>query len=166
MNNRVFKSNKEELIAEGQRIVSVSEDAEFVRKVTMINLMLNGMSASCLSKACPETSRTLSAWMKAVDEQGFEALVPKKQPGRPSRLSDVEKEEIKDVIVSDPQVYGYNVWDGPSLSDFISKKYGVKLGVRQCQRLFHELGFSLIRPQKFPSKNEENAPARDEFKKN
>ena len=60
----------------------------------------------------------------------------------------------------------YTVWDGPALSDYIQKTYGINLGVRQCQRLFHELGFSQIRPQTFPSKGKEDDSRRDAFKKN
>ena len=132
----------------------------------IVNLLLNGVTASFLSGPCGESSRTLSSWVKQVDEGGFEALRPKKQPGRPHRLAKEQKDEIKEAILSEPSAYGYNVWDGPSLSDFILKQYQVVLGVRQCQRLFHELGFSQIRPQAFPSKDREEDPNREEFKKN
>ena len=166
MNIRTFMSDKQALIEEGKRIVTSSDDAKYLRKVTIVNLLLNGASTSALSELCGESSRTLSAWVKQVDEGGFEALRPKKQPGRPNKLTKDQKEEIKVVILSEPSLYGYNVWDGPSLSDFILKKYDVKLGVRQCQRLFHQLGFSQIRPQAFPSKDHEEDPSRGEFKKN
>ena len=166
MNTRIFKSDKQQLINEGRRIVTLSDDAKYLRKVTIVNLMLNGATASSLSACCGETPRTLTSWMKAVDEHGFEALRAKKQTGRPCKLSSEQKEKIKDAILSDPNVYGYNIWDGPSLSDYIHKAYSVTLGVRQCQRLFHELGFSQIRPQAFPSKDHEEDPRREEFKKN
>lgn len=166
MNNRSFKSDKQALIDEGRQIVSSNDDAKFLRKVTIVNLMLNGASASSLSPSCGETSRTLTSWMRTVDEKGFEALRPKKQPGRPFRLSPKQKEEIKVVLLSAPEDSGYNVWDGPALSDYIYKTYKITLGVRQCQRLFKELGFSQIRPQAFPSKDHEEDPRRDEFKKN
>ncbi len=166
MNIRTFKSDKQQLIQEGKRIVSSSDDARYLRKVTLVNLMLNGAAASSLSECCGETSRTLSNWMRAVDESGFEALRAKKQSGRPQKLTAGQKEEIKVAILSDPALSGYNVWDGPALSDYIGKKYSVSLGVRQCQRLFHELGFSQIRPQAFPSKDHEEDPRREEFKKN
>lgn len=166
MHIRTFMSDKQALIEEGKRIVSSTDDAKFLRKVTIVNLLLNGVAASFLSGPCGESSRTLSSWVKQVDEGGFETLRPKKQPGRPHRLTKGQKEEIKDAILSEPSAYGYNVWDGPSLSDFILKQYQVVLGVRQCQRLFHELGFSQIRPQAFPSKDREENPNREEFKKN
>lgn len=166
MNNRKFKSDKQQLIDEGQRIVSSSDDAKFLRKVTLVLLMLNGVQASFLSNVCGETVRTLTLWVKAVDEQGYDSLRPKKQPGRPSRLNDGQKEKIKVAVASDPQDYGYTVWDGPTLSDYISSAYGVVLGARQCQRMLHALGFSLIRPQTFPSKGSGDDPRRQEFKKN
>lgn len=95
MNTRTFISNKQVLIDEGKRLVSMSDDAKFLRKVTIVNLMLNGASASSLSSPCGETIRTLNSWMKSVDEKGFVALRPKKQPGRPNKLIEAQKEEIK-----------------------------------------------------------------------
>ncbi|MDR3188024.1 MAG: winged helix-turn-helix domain-containing protein [Prevotellaceae bacterium] len=38
-----------------------------------------------------------------------------------------------------------NLWDGKSLSAYISAKYGITLKTRSCQKLLHELGFSLKR---------------------
>ena len=78
----------------------------------------------------------------------------------------MEKESSIAVTVEcdDPNLYGYHIWDGVSLSDFINKKYNVELGVRQCQRLLHKMGFSLIRPQPFPSKGNEDSYERKEFK--
>lgn len=166
MNIRKFKSDKDALIAEGNRIVSSSDDAKFIRKVTIVNLLLRGMSAKLVADACGETDRTLSNWVRIVDEYGFGALRPKKQPGRPQCLTGLQKENIKVAVASDPTSFGYTVWDGPSLSDYIATQYGITLCVRQCQRLLHELGFSLIRPQTFPSKGSEDSPLRDGFKKN
>jgi len=40
-----------------------------------------------------------------------------------------------------------NLWDGKTLSAFIEKRYGIELGVRQCQRLFRQLGFRLRKPR-------------------
>lgn len=154
MNKRKFTSDINKLIAEGKRLVSLSDDTKFTRKVTIVNLMLGGMPANELAPACGESPRTLIRWVKAVDESGFEALHSPKKPGRPETLTDTQKDAIKVAVASAPSEYGYNVWNGPSLSDYISREYGVSLCVRQCQRLLHELGFALIRPQTFPSKGD------------
>lgn len=64
------------------------------------------------------------------------------ETGRPGKLSDEEKAEIKKILLERPDKYGYRVWDATSLSDCISSRYGIKYSTMQCQHLFHELGFS------------------------
>ena len=48
-----------------------------------------------------------------------------------------------------PADYGLpaHLWDGPLLSAFVQKQFGVTLKVRQCQRLFRQLGFRLRKPR-------------------
>lgn len=163
---RKYKTNPSELLAEGQLIVNSTIDAKYQHKVEMVNLVLSGLTPSYLSTYCGDSKGTITSWVKIADEQGFEALKTKKQTGRPPKLTSAQIAEIREVLEEDDsKQYGYNVWDGPSLSAYIEKTYAVKLCVRQCQRLFHTLGFSLVRPQTFPSKGEENELERAEYKK-
>ena len=163
---RKYKTNPEELLAEGQLIVNSTTDAKYQHKVEMVNLVLSGITPSYLSTYCGDSKNAITLWVKIADEQGFEALKVKRQTGRPPKLNSTQITQIRVVLEEDvPKKYGYNVWDGPALSAYIEKTYGVKLCVRQCQRLFHNLGFSLVRPQTYPSKGEKNAAERDEYKK-
>ena len=163
---RKFKSDKNELLKQGEQIVSENADNKFVHRVTMVNLLLSGMSPSALELYSGESKRTLMSWVQKVDEYGWDSLMAKKQEGRPRRLSSEQEEEIRVALRNDPNIYGYNEWNGPSLSDFIKERYDINLGVRACQKLFRRLGFSLIRPQTYPSLENPNEEARDEFKKN
>lgn len=163
---RKYKTNPAQLLAEGQQIVHSTSDAKYRHKVEMVNLVLSGLTPSYLSTYCGNSKRAITLWVKIADEQGFEALKTKKIPGRPPKLTKGQKMEIRAILEEDdPKKYGQNVWDGPSLSAYIEKIYAVKLGVRQCQRLLHSLGFSLVRPQTFPSKGEQNEQERTEYKK-
>ena len=129
-------------------------------------MLAGSITSSQLSGLTGVPTRTLSTWLKKADEEGFESLKAIKQTGRPNKLADDKLAIIKDAIEHSPEDYGYRVWDGPSLSDFILKKFNVTMGVRQCQRLFHKLGFSLIRAQTYPSLGEQNENERNDFKKN
>lgn len=163
---RVYKNDPKALLAEGQRLIRDIQDPHFRHRVEMVNLVLQGATATFLSEGCKEDASTISRWVRIADESGFAALRPKKHPGRQPRLGDSERISIQAVIEEDdPKKYGYCVWDGRSLSDYIWKTFSVQLGIRQCQRLLHQLGFSLVRPQTFPSKNEDNKEARNTFKK-
>ena len=163
---RKYQTDPAQLLAEGKQIVHSTSDAKYRHKVEMINLVLSGLTPSYLSTYCGDSKRTITLWVKIADEQGFEALKTRKPTGRPSKLTKEQKAEIRAILEEDnPKKYGHNVWDGPSLSAYIEKTYAVKLSVRQCQRLFHSLGFSLVRPQTFPSKGEQNEQERTEYKK-
>lgn len=167
MPNRKYKTDPRQLLAEGQIIVNTTEDAKFQHRVELVCLVLGGLTPSFLSQYCAESKNTITAWVKIADEKGFDALRIKKQTGRPAKLSSEELEHIKSVLTKDvPKEYGYSVWDGPSLSDYIEKTYSVSLCVRQCQRILHALGFSLVRPQVFPGKGTGNEAEREDFKKN
>ena len=165
MRNHKYINNREELLTQGRSIVSESADNKFVHRVSMVNLMLSGFSAKELAKYCGESERTLQSWLKKVDEQGWEKLISKKQTGRPSRLSNQQVEEIRIAVQANPEQSGYNVWDGPTLSDYIKSQYGIEYGVRASQYLLHRMGFSLIRPQVYPSLEQPDDEAREAFKK-
>ena len=167
MNTRAFIHDPEELLKEGTSIINSSNDAKYVLRVALVNFMLaKTASAEELSSLSGIPRRTLTSWVQKVDEYGFESLRAIKQTGRPSRLTEEQMAEIKVAIESDPEDSGYRVWDGTTLSDYIHDRYGIELGTRQCQRLFHTLGFSRIRPQKYPSLHEGNNKEREAFKKN
>ena len=163
---RKYKTDPAQLLAEGQEIVRSTTDAKYRHKVEMVNLVLSGLAPSYLSTYCGNSKRTITLWVKIADEHGFAALKPRKPTGKPPKLTKEQMAKIRTVLEEDdPKKYGYHVWDGPSLSAYIEKTYAVMLCVRQCQRLFHSLGFSLVRPQTFPSKGEHNEAERTEYKK-
>lgn len=162
--SRKFKHPKEDLLEEGKRIINESRDSKFLFRVTMVNLMLAGAKASELSPCCGVDERTLTGWVAKVDEHGFESLMAVKQTGRPPKLSNEQKEKIKDVVSEDPQSFGYSNWDGPSLSDYILRTFDVEYSVRQSQRLLRNLGYSLIRPQIHPSTGNVDDESRIQFK--
>lgn len=165
MNKRNYKNDPKELLEKGKEIMLHNDDTKYYFRVFSVNFVLNGMSAANVADIAGVTRSTVSDWVKEADEKGFEALKTVKQTGRPSKLSKEQKLEIDTAIQKEPIEYGYKVWDGPTLSAFIKKMYSIELSVRQCQRLFHELGYSKIRPQTFPSKGYEDSVTREEFKK-
>ena len=166
MRTRQYINDPKELLEQGKKIVTQSADNKFVHRVSMVNLILGGMTPEELSSYCGDSRRVLYDWVTKVDEQGWDSLRAIKQKGRTPKLSDEQISEIKAVVEDDPEKFGYHVWDGPALSQYIEKQYNVNLGVRACQKLFHKMGFSLIRPQTYPSLENPDNDAREGFKKN
>ena len=168
MRTHKYINDPKDLLEQGKRIVSEKadhKDRKFIYRVSMVNLMLSGLSPKELSSNCGYSERTLQGWLKKVDEFGWETLRTKKQTGRSGKLTDQQREEIKISIKEGPEKSGYTVWGGPSLSDHIKTRYGIDYGVRACQILMHTMEFSLIRPQIYPSLENPDIEARENFKK-
>ena len=164
---REFINKPQDLLALGKKLLQTSDDRVFSYRITMVNLLLagNGPTTAELSELSGVPARTLTDWVKKADETLFEALRPQPRPGKAPRLTEEQYAQIKETLTHEPEKFGYQVWDGKALSDYIQKTYGVTLGVRQCQRIFHKLGFSRIRPQIFPALGEEDSEEREAFKK-
>ena len=166
MRSKQYCNDPKELLAQGQLLVRENSDIKFAYRVSMVNLILGGMSAKELASYCGDGETTLMSWVTKVDQQGWDSLRVKKQPGKPSKLSDEQLAQVKKAVSEDPNNKGFKVWDGPSLSKYIHDTFDVELGVRACQKLFHRMGFSLIRPQTYPSLEHPDEVAREAFKKN
>lgn len=166
MNSRRYKTNPEELLKQGKEIMSSSDDAKYHFRVFAVNMVLAGCPASQVGSLAGVTKASVTAWVKTADEQGFEALRKPSRPGRPAKLTPEQYAEIDVALQADPANHGFKVWDGVTLSSYIKATYGIGLSTRQCQRIFHKLGYSHIRPQPYPSKGYEDTDERNEFKKN
>ena len=166
MNLRKYSTDPSVLLEQGKAIMSSSDESKYLFRVFAVNMVLSGTPASQVGASAGFTKAAVTGWVKTVDEKGFEALRPQKRPGRPSKLSEQQLKEIDAILQSDPKDHGLKVWDGPSLSAYIKTHYEIDIGVRQCQRLFRNLGYSHIRPQPYPSKGYEDTEERKAFKKN
>jgi transposase len=64
-------------------------------------------------------------------------------------LNEKQRKEINSALRRMPRDMGLggNLWDGKTLAAWIARRYEIDLGVRQCQRLFRQLGFRLGKPR-------------------
>ncbi len=122
---------------------------------------------------CPEVAarfgdsvRAVQMWVNRFEEEGFAGLAEADRPGRPPRLNEKQLKEVERVLRLSPKAAGMevNLWDGKTLSAFIQKRFGVALQVRQCQRLFRQLGFRLRKPR--PMIAHADPSVQEGFKKN
>jgi len=106
--------------------------------------------------------RTVQYWIHCFEESGFAGMEETPRPGRPSRIEEAVLEEISQQLRRDPRELGYtqNLWDGKLLSHHLKEKFGISLGVRQCQRLFRQLGFRRRKPRPLIAKSDPEAQRR------
>lgn len=96
-----------------------------------------------------EDRRTVQRWVKTFEQRGLDGLREGQRPGRPRSLTTEQWQALERDLREGPDAFGLagRLWDGKLLSEHLRRHYGVKMGVRQCQRLFRQMGFRFRKPR-------------------
>lgn len=126
-----------------------SEESRYDHRLHGVLLVAQGMSCPEVSRLLGDSPRTVEYWVGRFEERGLAGLAEGERSGRPRRLNDKQLEEISSVLRQPPESVGIQrgLWDGKGLAAFIKKRYGITLGVRQCQYMFKSFGFRRRKPR-------------------
>jgi transposase len=137
------KASKEKLLALTEKVPG----AWIGIKIATLLLVLEGQRPVWISEVLGQNRMNVNRWTRAVNKDGVEALIPKKQPGRPARMTPKIAAQLELHLEESPQKFGLNRirWDGPTVAAHLQRHFGVKLKVRQAQQWMHRLGYRLKR---------------------
>jgi len=105
---------------------------------------LHGILAVCRGLSCYKTAaiwgaspRSVEYWVRRFSEEGLSGLQERRRPGRPPVLSEAQKDLLRSDLERGPTDVGLDQprWSGKLLKTYLAEFYGVRMGVRQCQRL-------------------------------
>jgi transposase len=133
-----------------QQEINRHQDARYDHRLHCVLLVASGLSCEKVAGLFGDSPRTLVNWVRRFEQQGLAGLAEGNHSGRPARLSAEQLEEVRGLVRQPPSAAGLeaNLWDGKSLAACIQQRYGLEMGVRQCQRLFHlaDTRYRLRRP--------------------
>ena len=147
---RVAIPDAETFIAAIQDEISGTREGRYYHRLHVVLHVLHGASSYEAGRLYGDSPRSVEYWIQRLLSHGLAGLEEGDRPGRPGRLSSSDQHRLRTEIRRSPRELGYdqNLWDGLLLSHHLEERYAVSLGVRQCQRLFHKLGFTLQRPRR------------------
>lgn len=92
--------------------------------------------------------KTVLAWAKAYNEHGLEGLESDNPPGRPSKLTGEQLDEVKHTVQMSPRSLGlkFSNWTCKNLAWWINRTFHVRLCKEAVRLILHKLGFVLIKP--------------------
>jgi transposase len=132
-----------------QEEIQRSEESRYDHKLHGVLLVANGYDSYQVAAMFGQNATTIQRWVKKFNVSGFAGLKDGERPGRPTLLTEKQWEQLGQDLRKPPEVFNYSqaFWDGKLMSLHIKKKYKVGIGVRQCQRIFNQLGFRLRKPR-------------------
>ena len=143
-----------------------SEESRYDHRLHGVLLVAQGLTCPEVAGLLGDASRSVEYWVRRFEEDGLAGLQEGERSGRPRRLSAKQLGELGAILRKSPRDVGLggNLWDGKTLSAWIARQYGTVLRVRQCQRLFRQLGFRLRKPR--PMVAQADPERQKEHKKN
>jgi transposase len=145
--------------------ISRNEESRYDHRLHGLLLVAKGMSARQAALWIDESERTVQRWVNRFEEIGFAGLREGERIGRPRRIEQSDWQRLEHNLRLSPREFGFpaNMWDGKLLAEHLKANYKIDMGVRQCQRVFRQMGFRLRKPRPVIAKADPEAQA--DFKK-
>jgi len=127
---------------------TLSHSASETIRIMAVRRVREGESPSEVIKSYGLCRTSIYRWLRASKRRGEVALKSLPSSGRPCRLTDHEKKQVRRWICGkDPRQYGFDfgLWTRRIVGDLIEERLGKTLGVTAVGRLLAELD---ITPQK------------------
>jgi transposase len=142
-------SDKDNMILAIQDEIRRNDASRYDHRLHGVLLVAHGVTCPQVAQLLGDSPHTVVNWVQRFEVEGLAGLAEGQRPGRPSRLNEKQLATVEAALRTTPDTFGLNtqMWDGPTLSEFLKRELGVKLKVRQCQRLFRQFGFRLRKPR-------------------
>lgn len=132
-----------------QQKIARSDESRYDHRLHGLLLVAGGQSCQQVADLFGDDRRTVQRWVNRFESHGLEGMREGERSGRPATLDAKQWAALGRDLRRDPEEFGHvgHLWDGKLLSEHLGRRYGITLGVRQCQRIFGQMGFRLRKPR-------------------
>lgn len=124
-------------------------------KAPRVALRIQGIILSIEKRSVSEIAQllhvhrsTVHSWILLWNEYGQAGLLEGHRSGRPSRLTQKDREQLRDIVDSGPIAYGFRtgVWTSPIVAQVIEEEFLVRYHPGHVRKLLKDIGLSVQRP--------------------
>jgi transposase len=126
-----------------------------------------GRKAEALQSMYNTSHKAICNWVHRYNEQGVDGLKDRPRSGRPSRLSQEAKVQLKRVILSSPERQGFSsgTWTWALVLEYIRTAFCVDYKKAQIYNILHSIGLSFQKGKGFFPEAEDRAESVAAIKK-
>ena len=120
------------------------------KRLHAIILNSEGNTSGDISHILDTPRSCVCQWLNNYEQYGYDGLLEGYRSGRPSGLTDSQKEILSDIVESGPVAYGFlsGVWTAVMIGHIIQSEFNISYDSRHVRRILDELDFSLQRPKR------------------
>jgi transposase len=111
------------------------------RRAAALELLSRGLSLSVVARALGCAPSSVMRWRDAFRKRGEEALVVRKSPGRPPRLTTSQKRTLRTLLARGGRASGFltDPWTAARITFLIESRFNVRYHPRHVGRLVRRL---------------------------
>lgn len=120
-----------------QASIKTNCEPQFLHRLHCMLLIAEGRSCCEVALWFGKHPRTVERWVHALDLHGIEGLREHHAGGRPPALTGEQAQRLALDLQKPPGVFRYSKreWSGKLLAQHLAANCGIRLSVRQCQRM-------------------------------
>lgn len=129
--------------ADLRRYARRCDDADQVRRLLAVALILDGGSRSEAAKVAGVTLQIVRDWVLRFNDDGHEGLVTRKAPGRASILNDEQRAQLAEQVEAGPipAAHGVVRWRIIDLAQWVWDEFGLSVTRYTLGRELRAMGY-------------------------
>ena len=140
--------NVQDLIKQIKRL---EKDTMVLQRLFFIKHRYEGKGVEEATKLVGASKNTGYLWQERWNEMGYEGLIPQFAGGRPSNLTDKQKNELRSILEKQDN------WTTKEVQTFISKKFGVNYTMKQIRVILKGFGMNYAKPYQYDYRKPKNS---------
>ena len=165
MSAAIAITRKDHDAAELRRRVLRVRDPDQARRMLAIAMVLEGASRLDAARKAGMDRQTLRDWVLRYNDGGIAALASRKPPGSAPKLTQVQKDELRELVVKgpDPKVHKVIRWRCLDLRAEVKRRFSVTVAERTIAKWLRKMRLTRLQARPFHPKRD--AAAQETFKK-
>jgi transposase len=127
------------------------------RRMIAANMFEQGLPTGVIRRSLGVDDQTVRRWRRLFKAQGRQGLLSRQHAGRPSRLSDQQKQELYELLLKKPCECGFDkyLWTQQLIADLILREFGVSYHHDHIGVILKEINFTHQKPMRRAKERDE-----------
>jgi len=143
--------SSEELL---KHIKSLEKDTRVLQRLYFIKHRYEGASVNEAAKLVGISKQVAYQWQERWNQDGYEGLIPRFSGGCPSKLTDYQKEELKNML------HKRDDWSTKEVRELIFNEFKVQYTIKQILVILKKFGMHHAKPYTHDHRRPEDAEDR------